>query len=157
MKNNNGYNNKTTTRRNRSIIFKIKYLHSYFSSRNILLWEWTNKYFFTRKYILESFRVIIDLEKFWVYSCNRILLTWDIAVSVKYYMRIVACSVENWYHYHSENDISNIEDKKKLDIGKKFYAEKKRQDIGYDVKIKNLYSWRNIKMCTIILIRAFFL
>lgn len=71
-------------------------------------------------------------------------------------MRIVACSVENWYHYHSENDISNIEDKKKLDIGKKFYAEKKRQDIGYDVKIKNLYSWRNIKMCTIILITAFF-
>lgn len=84
------------------------------------------------------------------------MLTWDIAVSVKYYTRIVACSLENWYHYHSENDISNIEDKKKLDIGKKFYAEKKRQDIGCDVKIKNLYSWRNIKMCTIILVIAFF-
>lgn len=130
---------KTTTQRNRSIIFK--HLRNYFSFKNIL----------------ESFRVIIDLQKFWIYLCNRILLTYDITVSVKYENSCLLAREENWYHYHNENNISNIEDKKKEKLGKILYRKEASRYWIWREKIKNLYSWRNIKMYTIILIIAFFI
>lgn len=55
----------------------------------------------------------------------------------------------------SENNISNIKGKKKIEIEKNFMQ--KRSVKILDMKIKNLYSWRNIKMYTIILITAFFI
>lgn len=72
-------------------------------------------------------------------------------------MRIVACLLEKKIDIIIITRTIYQTSKKKLEIGRNFTEEKKRQDIGYDVKIKNLYCWRNIKMYTIILITAFFI